>query len=202
MNLRIEGLVKQYDGRRVLDGFSAEFPEGKTTAILAPSGAGKTTLLRILCGLEKPDAGAIRGMEGRRLSVVFQEDRLLPDSDAVSNIRLAAPASEEKECRQLLSALRIPEWEQRGKPVREFSGGMRRRTAIARALAVPADFYLFDEPFRGLDEETKSCVIACVREKTRGKTVLLVTHDEREAAEMGAVREIDIAAGQAAQMPQ
>ncbi len=194
MNLRIEGLVKQYDGRRVLDGFSAEFPEGKTTAILAPSGAGKTTLLRILCGLERPDAGTIRGMEGRRLSAVFQEDRLLPDSDAVSNIRLVAPACEVEECRQLLSALRIPAQEQRGKPVREFSGGMRRRTAIARALAVKADLYLFDEPFRGLDEDTKLCAVACVREKTREKTVILVTHDEREAAEMDAVQKIGITA--------
>ena len=79
----ITGLCKAYDGKPVLRDFSAVLPAGRVTGLMAPSGAGKTTLLRILMGLEQPDAGSVAGLEGRRMSAVFQEDRLTlwPTSD-------------------------------------------------------------------------------------------------------------------------
>ena len=71
------------------------------------------------------------------------------------------------------------------KPVRELSGGMQRRVAIARSLLCPADLYLMDEPFKGLDEDTRKVVMDTVLTRTRGKTLLLVTHDPEEAAYLG-----------------
>ena len=75
---------------------------------------------------------------------------------------------------------------QETEPAETFSGGMKRRLAIARALLAEYDLLVLDEPFRGLDEETKEQVMAAVRERTAGKTVLMVTHDEDEARVMAA----------------
>ena len=72
----MDRLCKSYGDKAVLQDFSAVLPLGETTSLMAPSGAGKTTLLRLLMGLEKPDSGRILGLEGLRLSAVFQEDRL------------------------------------------------------------------------------------------------------------------------------
>ena len=71
------------------------------------------------------------------------------------------------------------------KPVRELSGGMQRRVAMARSLLSPADLYLMDEPFKGLDEDTRKVVMDAVLQRTRGKTLLVVTHDPEEAAYLG-----------------
>ena len=81
MELKVESLSKRYGGKTVLDGVSFALREG-VTCLMAPSGAGKTTLLRLLLGLERPDGGQITGLAGRRISAVFQEDRLLPGLDA------------------------------------------------------------------------------------------------------------------------
>ena len=86
--IKIDRLNKSYHGKPVLKELSFSIPAGRITAVMAPSGAGKTTLLRILMGLEQADSGRIEGLEGLRLSAVFQEDRLCPNLSPVSNIRL------------------------------------------------------------------------------------------------------------------
>ena len=91
-DIEIKGLCKAFDGKQVLRDFSAVLPAGQVTGLMAPSGAGKTTLLRILMGLETPDRGTITGLEGLRLSAVFQEDRLCENLNPVSNLRLVTPA--------------------------------------------------------------------------------------------------------------
>ena len=88
----IRGLCKAFDGKQVLRDFSAVLPAGQVTGLMAPSGAGKTTLLRILMGLETQDRGIITGLDGLRLSAVFQEDRLCENLNPVSNLRLVTPA--------------------------------------------------------------------------------------------------------------
>lgn len=186
MDIVFDRITKSYGPKKVLDGFSAVIPEGKTTAILAPSGAGKTTLLRILTGLEKPDSGSVQGMEGKRISMVFQEDRLLLHANAVRNILLAAPSKTIEECRELLTELGIAAGDQENGPVMNFSGGMKRRVAIARALMADGNLLILDEPFRGLDPETKQKVMDCCLWRSAGKTVILVTHDESETRAMQA----------------
>ncbi len=88
----IRGLCKALTGNRSSGTFSAALPAGQVTGLMAPSGAGKTTLLRILMGLETPDRGTITGLDGLRLSAVFQEDRLCENLNPVSNLRLVTPA--------------------------------------------------------------------------------------------------------------
>ena len=182
--ITLQDISKCYDGKKVLSHLSLTFPAGQVTAVMAPSGGGKTTLLRLLTGLDTPDAGEIQGMKNARLAVVFQEDRLCDALTAPTNIRLMTPSLSEAEVLEAMAQVGLVNCNQQ--PVREFSGGMRRRTAILRALLSDYDILLLDEPFKGLDEATKNLVMEDTRRRSKGHTVILVTHDSQEAAAMGA----------------
>lgn len=183
MELVVTDLKKSYDGRPVLDGLSFTAPVG-LTRIVGESGIGKTTLLRILLGLETADSGEITGLSGKRLAAVFQEDRLLDFMTPVDNIRLPEPKLERAVILREMAAMGLTGCE--NQPVRELSGGMRRRVAILRALLCGADVIALDEPFKGLDEATRARVIDETKRLCRGKTVLMVTHEAAEAERMGA----------------
>ena len=183
MAIVIEQLTKSYGDKLALPPFSLRVEPGEIVCLLGPSGCGKTTLLRLLLGLETPTGGAVTGLPDR-VSAVFQEDRLCPAFSAVANVALALGRQVPKgEIVSLLSELGLGDALQ--KPVRELSGGMQRRVSIARSLLCPADLYLMDEPFKGLDEDTRKTVMDTVLARTRGKTVLAVTHDPEEAAYLG-----------------
>jgi len=112
---------------------------------------------------------------------VFQEDRLLEHLSAEGNLRFVLgrvydPAA----ARALLDRLGLPDTG--AQPVREFSGGMKRRLALARALLAPFDALALDEPFTGLDRENRDLALACIRETAGDRPVLLVTHDAADAA--------------------
>lgn len=173
----IEDLCKSYGTHEVLRNFSAKIPVGRITALKAPSGKGKTTLIRILMGLEKADSGRILGMEGLRISTVFQEDRLCENLSVYANLRLVSDRSEE-EIRSALHALSLSHSVRQ--KAAELSGGMKRRVAILRALLADYDMLFLDEPLSGLDKELKDRVIAYILEQTKGKTLLLITHNEEE----------------------
>ena len=186
----IRGLSKAFDGKQVLRDFSAVLPAGQITGLMAPSGAGKTTLLRILMGLEMPDRGTITGLQGLRLSAVFQEDRLCENLNLVSNLRLVTPTLSQSAAEEALTAVGLTDCLHQ--PVRELSGGMRRRVAILRALLAEYDLLFLDEPFKGLDRETKDVVMADTRRRCDGRTVLFVTHDPTELEAMGAVQRLEL----------
>ena len=182
--LVIEDLCKSYNGRPVLKELNLICPRGGVTCLMGASGIGKTTLLRILTGIEKPDSGRIRGLEGTDITVVFQEDRLCEGLDAFGNVALTAAAgTPEEDIEKALYAVGIADG--RGKPISEFSGGMKRRTAIVRAAFAAGNVVLLDEPFQGLDEDRKRSVMDWLSEKLSGKTVLFITHDEAEAHSFG-----------------
>lgn len=178
--MRVQSVYKAYGEKQVLSDFSAVFQQGRITALMGPSGCGKTTLLRILLGLEAPDSGEV-SLPSDSVAAVFQEDRLSEPLTAVANVRLVRPDTPREEIRDLLCRLGLA-GEDCEKPVSTLSGGMRRRVAIARAIAKDPDILILDEPFSALDAETKQEVISYLKEALVGKTVLLVTHDEREAA--------------------
>ncbi len=184
-DLKVNGLNKCYGDKTVLKNFSAAFPEGKRSCIMGPSGCGKTTLLHILLGIEQKDSGEITGMP-EKVSAVFQEDRLFECFSAVSNIRAVTGRTiPQKTIEEHLQTLGI--LESTGKPVSQFSGGMKRRVAIARAVLAEADLILLDEPLKGLDQKTKDAVMQYMKKYLEDKTVILVTHDEGEAMELGDV---------------
>lgn len=183
--IRISNLSKSYGSHQIFSGLSFSVPKGKTICIMAPSGAGKTTLLRILMGLETADGGSISGMEGMKKSAVFQEDRLCENLTASVNIRLVKEKGDREEVREMMEKVGLYGCE--NQPVRELSGGMRRRVALLRALYADWDILFLDEPFKGLDREGKEKVMAYTKKVCEGKTVLFVTHDEEEAKQMGVI---------------
>jgi len=169
-----------FDGRPVLSQISFELPSGRVLRVTGPNGAGKSTLLKTVLGLVPLDSGRVLGVSGRRLSAVFQEDRLCPWLSAVGNLSLVAPGLARSEIEDRLWRLGLDVPVAR-RLVRHLSGGQQRRVAIARALAVSSEVICLDEPFTGIDAASLPAVIAEVVAGVADKDVLLVTHDDAQA---------------------
>ena len=181
MDISVNSICKSFKGQQVLDNISMSFLAGAITCIMGASGVGKTTLAYILMGLLEPDSGEITGLSDKKISAVFQEERLIEHWDAIKNIMLVSNKDVTKEkVERNLSKIGLTEYE--GKPVKALSGGMRRRVAIVRAILSEYDVLLMDEPFKGLDEELKIQVINYVKENTKNKTLIIITHDKDEVA--------------------
>lgn len=184
----IHDLSKSYNNQKILSGLDMELESGNTYCLMGASGIGKTTFLRLLLGLEQPDSGTItvsgnrkpdEAGSGLRLTAVFQEDRLCESFSALENVMMAAGKTlTPKDAYQELCRL-LPE-ESVTRPIHTLSGGMKRRVALMRAILAPSCGILMDEPFTGLDEDTKQAVIDYIREKTVGKLLVVVTHQEED----------------------
>ena len=184
LTLALHDVEKGYGELRVLEGVTARFEPLRAHVLMGPSGAGKTTLLRLLAGLERPDSGEVVRGSDVRLGMTFQEDRLCENLTATANIRLPRPrlsggalerflACE----REAMAACGLPI---DARPVRELSGGQRRRVAILRCVLAEANTLLFDEPLKGMDEKTVASVMGFVAPLVAERTVLWTTHDERD----------------------
>ena len=190
MPITLNSVSKSYGEKAVLRSFSHSFPDGEITCVLGPSGCGKTTLLRLIAGLEAPDSGSIRsaegsilGSQGKKISAVFQEDRLFENLSAGKNVLLTARTGfKAADARALLTSLGLPDTHQ---AVREYSGGMKRRVAIARALAADYDILLLDEPLTALDAASRESVLRRIQQLCAGKTCIWVTHFPEDAAALG-----------------
>ena len=167
----VRAVSVSFGEKRVLDRFSLEVPETGITALSGPSGCGKTTLLRVMAGLQMVEAGEIQLPDEPVL--LFQEDRLLPWRTAEQHITDVLPKGRRQEAGRWLALAEL-EGEERTKPG-ALSGGMRRRLALARALACGGGIYLLDEPFTGVDVPRAERILARVREL--GRPVLLSTHE-------------------------
>ncbi|MCR6492494.1 ATP-binding cassette domain-containing protein [Cellulomonas sp. P24] len=184
--IALHGVTKRFGEQVVLDAVDLELTDGGMTALMGSNGSGKTTLGRLLLGLETADEGAITELDGRRRAAVFQEDRLCEQLTAVGNVRLVLDRG--TPVAAVVDELRHVglDDESLAKPVRELSGGQRRRVAIVRALMPEADLVVLDEPFTSLDTDAKVVVTAYVRDRCRGRTTLLITHDRADADGFGA----------------
>lgn len=178
----LDRVCKSFGDTPVLQNLSTVLPAGQITCLMGPSGCGKTTLVNILLGLLPADSGTITGLP-RALSAVFQEDRLLEEFSATLNAGFASPKLPRTAIRRHLQAVGLAD--AADSPASTLSGGMKRRVAIVRAVLATADFLVLDEPFKGLDDDTRRLVLAYLMAETRGKTLLVVTHSEQEAATLG-----------------
>jgi NitT/TauT family transport system ATP-binding protein len=185
--LTLDGISHAYFGRTVLDRVKLDVRDGEIVALVGPSGCGKSTLVHIAARLIEPQRGRI-GSSYRRHGMIFQEHRLLPWATAEDNIayplRLqgARRAARRDLARRAADLVSLDRMDLDKFPV-EMSGGMRQRTAIARALVVDPDFVFFDEPFNALDvaikRQMQDLVIAAARQSRFAG--LFVTHDLAEA---------------------
>jgi len=182
MNIEMKHLTKKYDGKTVLDDFSLVLPQKGTVCLFGPSGCGKTTLLNCIAGLETVDSGEIIGVQDKKISYLFQEDRLLPWISAKENVAAVLHSNANQNAEEAEKWLALVGLAGEGdKLPSQLSGGMRQRVAIARALAYRGGLYLLDEPFHALDDERKSQIITLIQEQTPDSLKILVTHDFHEA---------------------
>lgn len=174
--IEVRNLKKSYD-KTVIKDLSFRLEQGDIMLVTGASGSGKTTLFRMLLGLEKPDSGRIL-CNAKKVSVVFQEDRLLEQLDIVDNIRLVSDYDREAVFTEYSKIL--PE-EAFSKKICEYSGGMRRRAAVLRAVMCESSAIFLDEPFQGLDQENRQRTMQYILDNRGNRTLLLITHDISEA---------------------
>ncbi len=174
----VRNLEKSFNGEKILGGIDLDVKMGEVVGIVGPNGTGKSTLVKILVGVEKPDSGEV-SVSGS-LSVVYQEDYLLPWKKLYDNICLGL-RFKGKECNPSKVARKLGIEGFLERYPKEVSGGTRRKAAIARALLLDFDVLILDEPFTGLDENSKETLISIIMELANsGKAVLVVSHQLEE----------------------
>lgn len=201
--VKIRGLSFRRGSQIILDRVDMDIRRGAVTAVMGPSGTGKTTLLKLITGQLHPDAGSIE-IDGepvhtlgkaalfrlrRRMGMLFQSGALLTDLNVFDNV--AYPLREHTDLGpSMLRKLVLLKLEAVGlRGARdlmpgELSGGMARRVALARAIALDPDMILYDEPFTGQDPISKGMLVTLIRQlnDAAGLTSVLVSHDVEETA--------------------
>lgn len=197
----IQNLTFKRDERVIYDDISLSIPKGKVTAIMGPSGIGKTTLLRLIGGQLKPESGKIL-FDGKniptlsrsalyearkRMSMLFQSGALFTDMSVYDNI--AFPMREHSTLSEsLIEKMVLMKLEAVGlRGARdlapgELSGGMARRVALARAIALDPELILYDEPFAGQDPISMGVIVRLIKDLSEalGLTSVVVSHDVTE----------------------
>lgn len=180
--VRLRGLTRSFAGRTVLDGVDLDLPAGQFTALLGHSGSGKSTLLRAIAGLDHEVSGEGELTAPERVSVVFQDARLLPWRRVLDNVLLGLDGRDaEDRGRAALAEVGLTHREQAWPG--ELSGGEAQRAALARSLVREPELLLADEPFGALDALTRIRMHGLLRDlwQSHRPSVLLVTHDVDEA---------------------
>ena len=172
--IAFEHVDLSFGDKKILDDFSLTLPEEGITVLRGPSGCGKTTLLRILAGLQQINSGTVTGLSPRQTAFLFQENRLLPWRTVEQHITDVLPPERRGEARGWLEAVELAGEEDRYPGT--LSGGMCRRLALARCLALGGKLYLLDEPFAGIDPERTVRILSRIRRS--GIPVLMVSHEE------------------------
>lgn len=195
MALKIEGLTKKFDGTKkdTLQNISLEIGDGEFICVVGPSGCGKSTMLNMIAGLDTPTSGTIT-LDGNVISgpgaermVMFQESALFPWLTVKENVmfgmKIAGVPKAEREEKAEYYLKMVQLWNFRDYAVHEVSGGMKQRTALARALTLDCKVLLMDEPFSALDKQTTNMLrteLEQIWEQTR-KTIFFITHSVEEA---------------------
>lgn len=182
--VHLGALTRAFGDRTVLDSIDLDIPAGQFVALLGHSGSGKSTLLRAIAGLDHDGTGSGEIQAPNRISVAFQDSRLLPWRRLLENVVLGTPGGGRESAERGRSALSEVglSGRERAWP-RELSGGEAQRAALARSLVWEPELLLADEPFGALDALTRIKMHALLRElwERHRPSVLLVTHDVDEA---------------------
>jgi multiple sugar transport system ATP-binding protein len=213
-DVRLTNLRKSYGNHEVVHGIDLDVAAGEFVVLVGPSGCGKSTILRMIAGLEDISGGtvAIGGQvvndldaRERNLAMVFQDYALYPHMTVGANIgfglrmRGVPPDARAARVREVAEMLQLTPYLDR-KP-RALSGGQRQRVAMGRALARPAQVFLFDEPLSNLDAKLRTEVRTQIKllHRELGMTTVFVTHDQTEAMTL-ADRIVCLDAGRIAQV--
>ena len=200
--IKLRDVVFSRSGRRIFDGISLDIPKGKVTAIMGPSGTGKTTLLRLIGGQLRPDSGQVNvaGHDVPRLKrkalyqlrekmgMLFQSGALFTDLSVYENVAfpLRVHTSLPEDMIRDIVLMKLEAVGLRGARKlmpSELSGGMTRRVALARSIALDPELIMYDEPFAGQDPIAMGVLVKLIRDlnSSMGLTSVLVSHDVPES---------------------
>nr|WP_297705811.1 ATP-binding cassette domain-containing protein [uncultured Butyrivibrio sp.] len=183
MIIEVKNVSKSFQGKKVLDNFSLNIEDEHAYVITGPQGCGKTTLMRLILKLDTPDEGRV-GLLGDykypyiNAGVVFQEDRLVESLDALTNITMVSKKIFRQTVAEELFKF-LPE-EALKVPVRKLTDSQRRIIAIIRACSIPSDVLIMDEPFAGLDRDTKLKLIPYIRNIQGKGSLTIFTRDTED----------------------
>lgn len=185
--ITLQAVSFSYGEKEILRDLTLEIPNRGITALRGPSGCGKTTLLRILGGLEKPEKGSITGLDSTNTAFLFQENRLLPWRTAEQHILDVMPRGKRADAERYLEMVELS-GEGKAYPG-SLSGGMCRRLALARCLALDSGLLLLDEPFAGIDPARAQRILS--RIKALSIPVILVSHESSVLDQADCVLDFD-----------
>ncbi|MCR5684024.1 MAG: ATP-binding cassette domain-containing protein [Lachnospiraceae bacterium] len=176
MTIELEEVAARRGGKKLFGPLTLDISTDTRYLITGPEGAGKTLLLRILMGLEKPDEGRVRLLGDYKYTwlacgAVFQDDRLIPGISAVENITAVRKLTSEKAAKEELAGL-LPAGRE-ALPVDELTASERRAVCIVRALSVPADLLVMDEPFAGMNDDERKTALKYILDH-QGSTPLVI----------------------------
>ena len=172
--IKFENVSFSYEEKQILQNFSLTIPDSGITVLRGPSGCGKTSLLRLLSGLERPGRGTITGISPQQTAILFQENRPFPWRSVKQHLTDVMPPERHKEAEYWLRFVELEEDVNSYPDV--LSGGMQRRLALGRCLALGGKLFLLDEPFAGVDPERAGRIFH--RLSTLNCPVLLVSHED------------------------
>ena len=200
--IKLRDVVFSRSGRRIFDGISLDIPKGKVTAIMGPSGTGKTTLLRLIGGQLRPDSGQVNvaghdvpGLKRKalyqlreKMGMLFQSGALFTDLSVYENVAfpLRVHTSLPEDMIRDIVLMKLEAVGLRGARKlmpSELSGGMTRRVALARSIALDPELIMYDEPFAGQDPIAMGVLVKLIRDlnSSMGLTSVLVSHDVPES---------------------
>ncbi len=174
--IEFRNVCKAYD-KKVINDLSFKINQGESLGIFGESGIGKSTIINLILGLEKADQGEIITSFSKS-AVVFQENRLIDEISAIENLLMIT--DDKNKAIRSLNLFNISDYD---KKLSEFSGGMKRRVALARAYLYDGDILVMDEPFTGIDEENKDKAIEVLLD--RYKSIVLVSHNKDDFRKFG-----------------
>ena len=175
MRYEIKNIYKSFNNKMVLKNISYKFPDNGLVWIKGNTGSGKTTLLNIISGLTAEDSGEVLGFKDKKISYVFQDDRLIPWLTAKENLKIIKN-TDDKSLEKFLNLVGLEN--DYNTKTDNMSGGMKKKLSIARALAFNGDVFLMDEPFTGLDENSAVRILNVLKDYYSKKLVILVSHND------------------------
>ncbi len=187
MKIKLENISKKFNSDIVLDDINCEFKPGKIYGLIGRNGAGKTVLLKIICGFYNPTNGNVI-FDGKCINlekefapstrVLIEKPSFLPDLTGFENLELLANIQKKIDSKQIIETLKkVNLFEDKDKKYSNYSLGMKQKLGIAQVIMENPDVEILDEPFNGVDIESKKLIKQLLlSEKKKGKVIILATH--------------------------